>query len=124
MTFYYRTEYNLGRRGQVSRCYTGAQAFVAIFFDLIFGLGFEFVSALIRLASLFVVTAIKLTMVLFTHAWKLLVAAMTVIIYFLTLPLALLHEGADWLRSRGATARREARERHPLKREWRFAREL
>jgi hypothetical protein len=43
MTFQYKTEYCLGRRGRVCRTYGGIQALVAIAFDLALGLTFGLV---------------------------------------------------------------------------------
>jgi hypothetical protein len=107
MALHYQTEYRLGNRGRICRSYTGFQAFVAIVFDLVFGLLFEFVSTAISLAARLVVLAVQLMVQLLTIHWKILVAAMTFLVYVVTLPFALLHEAVDRLRSGSPAGRTE-----------------
>jgi hypothetical protein len=99
MALYYQTEYRLGRRGRICRSYTGFQAFVAICFDLIFGLLFELVSAAVSLTVRLAILVAQLVVEMLKINWKLLVAGMTLIVYIITLPFALLHEAVDRLRS-------------------------
>jgi hypothetical protein len=101
MALHYQTEYRLGTRGRICRSYTGFQAFVAICLDLIFGLFFEFLATMIALTARLVVWALRLFVRVLKVNWKILVAAMTLIVYILTLPFALLHAAVDRLRSRG-----------------------
>jgi hypothetical protein len=105
MALHYQTEYRLGNRGRVCRSYTGFQALVAIFFDLIFGLLFEVVSMAIGVAVRIVALTAQLAVEAFRGIWKLLVSAMTVIVYLVTLPFAILHDAVDRLRSTGQPER-------------------
>ena len=107
MALYYQTEYRLGNRGRICRSYTGFPAFVAIVFDLIFGLLFELISTAISLAVRLVVLVVQLLVKLLTIYWKVLVAAMTFLVYVVTLPFAWLHEAVDRLRSGSPAARTE-----------------
>jgi hypothetical protein len=127
MAIYYQTEYRLGNRGRICRSYTGFQAFLAIFFDLIFGLFFEVVSAAISLAFRLVLLAVHLMIRLIQVNWKILVAAMTLIVYIVTLPFALLHEAVDRLRSPREPEPTDApspRPASPLKTSWALSREV
>src|SRR5205823_13266670 len=101
MALHYQTEYRLGSRGRICRSYTGFQAFVAIFCDLIFGLLFELVSAAISLAVRLAILIVQLLVQMLKINWKLLLAGMTLIVYVVTLPFALLHEAVDRFRSGG-----------------------
>jgi hypothetical protein len=103
MALHYQTEYRLGRRGRISRSYTGFQAFVAICLDLVFGLLFEFVATAFALAARLMLLTVRLIVRLLRVNWKILVAAMTLLVYILTLPFALLHRAVVQLRSRGET---------------------
>jgi hypothetical protein len=105
MALHYQTEYRLGNRGRVCRSYTGFQALVAIFFDLVFGLLFEVVSMVIGVAVRILALAAQLAVEAFKASWRLLVSAMTVIVYIVTLPFALLHDAVDRLRSTGQAER-------------------
>ena len=95
MALHYQTEYRLGSRGRICRSYTGFQAFVAICLDLVFGLLFEFVATVLALAARLVVVTLRLFVRVLKVNWKILVAAMTLIVYILTLPFALLHRAVD-----------------------------
>ena len=59
MALHYQTECRLGTR-RINRSYSGFQAFVAIFFDLVFGLTFELISAVLGLAVRLVSLTLKL----------------------------------------------------------------
>ncbi len=61
MALHYYTEYRLGNRGRICRSYTGFQAFLAIGFDLVFGLLFELVCSGIGLAVWTVTWTVRLT---------------------------------------------------------------
>jgi hypothetical protein len=98
MALHYQTEYRLGDRGRVCRSYTGFQAFVAIGLDLFFGLFFELVSSMVGLAMRIAVLAVRLAVRVLRIHWRILVAAMTFIVYMVTLPFAWIHLGADRLR--------------------------
>jgi hypothetical protein len=99
MALHYQTEYRLGNRGRVCRSYTGFQAFVAIGLDLLFGLFFELVSSALGLTMrLAISTAHCVFRVLRIH-WRILAAAMTFVVYMVTLPFAWVHLGVDRLRS-------------------------
>jgi hypothetical protein len=126
MALHYQTEYRLGNRGRICRSYTGFQAFVAILFDLIFGLLFEFVSAVVSLAARLVVLVVEVLVKLLAIHWKVLVAAMTFLVYIVTLPFALLHEAVDRLRS-GSPADRTEPQPNPAslrKPSWALSREV
>jgi hypothetical protein len=100
MSLHYQTEYRLGSRGRICRSYTGFQAFVAICFDLVFGLLFELFTTAISLAIRVVILAVQLVVQMLRINWKILVAAMTLLVSVLTLPFAMIHEAANRLRSR------------------------
>jgi len=119
MALHYQTEYRLGNRGRICRSYTGFQALIAIAFDLVFGLAFE-------LVMLVVVLAARLVVRILTVNWKLMVAAMTLLVYLVTLPFALLHEAVNRFRSRGGSGSDDA-EPYPvsnLKPSWALSREV
>ena len=78
MALYYQTEYRLGGRGRISRSYTGFPAFLAIFFDLVFGLVFELVVGVIGLALRIVSLAFQVAVLVMTKSWSTLVAVMAV----------------------------------------------
>jgi len=101
MALHYQTEYRLGNRGRICRSYTGFPAFVAIIFDLVFGLLFELLTMTISLVVRLAILVVELVVHMLKINWKLLVAAMTLIVYVITLPFALLHEAVDRFRSRG-----------------------
>src|SRR5689334_11363060 len=126
MALHYQTEYRLGTRGRICRSYTGFQAFVAIVFDLIFGLLSELISTAISLAVRLVVLVVQVMVKLLTIYWKVLVAAMTFLVYVVTLPFALLPEAVDRLRS-GSPADRTEPQPDPTalrKPSWALSREV
>jgi hypothetical protein len=101
MALYYQTEYRLGNRGRICRSYTGFQALIAIFFDLVFGLAFELITLVVALAARLLLLAARFLIQFLKVNWKILVAGMTLLVYLLTLPFALLHEAVNRLRSQG-----------------------
>jgi uncharacterized membrane protein len=126
MALHYQTEYRMGSRGRICRSYTGFQALVAIFLDLIFGLFFEFVAMVLALAIRLVVVTLRLLVRVLKVNWKILVAAMTLLVYVLTLPFALLHRAVVQYRTRG---RADPAESQPsampsLKPSWALSREV
>ncbi len=101
MALHYHTEYRLGNRGRICRSYTGFQALLAIGLDLVFGLLFELVLLLLELAVRIGVQAARLLIRFLRITWEILVAAMTVLVYLVTLPFVRIHEAIDRLRSPG-----------------------
>jgi hypothetical protein len=100
MALHYQTEYRLGNRGRICRSYTGFQAFVAIAFDLVVGLLFELVFAVTGLAMRVAVRMVHLAVRMLQLYWRILVAAMTFVIYVVTLPFVWIHQAVHRLRSR------------------------
>ena len=100
MALHYQTEYRLGNRGRICRSYTGFQAFVAIGLDLVFGLFFELVCSIFGLAIQFAGLAVHLAVRLFRIYWRIMVAAMTFVVYAVTLPFAWIHQAVSRFRSR------------------------
>jgi hypothetical protein len=105
MALHYQTEYRLGNRGRICRSYTGFQAFVAIAFDLVFGLFFELVFAAVGLAIKVAVLTLHLAVRMIQLYWRLLVAAMTLVVYVVTLPFVWIHQAVDRFRSGGRDGR-------------------
>ncbi len=103
MALTYHTEYRLGDRGVIRRSYTGFQAFVAIGLDLVFGLAFEVICMSAALALGVVAWSARLVARLLRLYWRFLIAAMTALVWGVTLPFVLLHRGAERLRSHGPT---------------------
>jgi hypothetical protein len=99
MALHYQTEYRLGDRGRICRSYTGFQAFVAIAFDLVFGLLFELVGSVFGLAFLVLLWTARLVIRLLRIYWRVLVATMTAIVYVVTLPFVWVHQAVGRLRS-------------------------
>ena len=91
MALYYQTEYRLGRRGRISRSYTGFQAFCAILFDLVFGLVFELVTIVISLALRVVFRVLQVAVVVLGKSWSVLVAIMAAALFLFTLAFVVLH---------------------------------
>ncbi len=126
MALHYQTEYRLGNRGRICRSYTGFQALLAIVFDLVFGLAFELVTMVFSLAVRLVILTAHLVVHVLTVNWKILVAAMTWLVYLLTLPFAVLHNAVHRLRS-GDEIDRNDRDAYPassLKPSWALSREV
>ncbi len=97
MVFYScQTEYRLGPRfGRINRTYTGLHAFLAIAIELFLASVFGVVSLVVGLALRAVVIALHLGLMVLTANWHLLVAVMSMLVYCLTLPFALLHHAVN-----------------------------
>ncbi len=126
MALYYQTQYRLGRRGRVCRSYTGFQAFVAILFDLVFGLIFEVVASVFALAFRLMFLSLGLAVQLLKITWSVAIAVMTVVVSVLTLPFAILHQLVTGSSSsdsdqRDANSYHQESSRKP---EWAFSREV
>ncbi len=126
MALHYQTEYRLGSRGRICRSYTGFQAFVAICLDLVFGLLFEFLATALALSARLAIWTLRLFIRFLKVNWKILVAAMTLIVYILTLPFALLHRAVERVRSRSEIDPAESRPTATsnLKPAWALSREV
>jgi hypothetical protein len=126
MALHYHTEYRLGNRGRICRSYTGFQAFVAITLDLVFGLLFELVFSLLGLAMRITVLAAQFVVYLLRIHWQILVAAMTLVVYVVTLPFVWVHQAVDRLRPRGRDERtdRWVRPDAVVKPSWALSREV
>lgn len=124
MALSYRTEYQIGNRGRISRSYTGVAAFGAIFFDLVFGLLFELVACVIGLALRLVVLALRLALLVLTRSWSTLVTVAAAVLSLVTLPFVMLHHAVNRLRSRIESGRRECRPASLAKPDWALAREV
>jgi hypothetical protein len=126
MALHYQTEYRLGNRGRICRSYTGFQAFLAIGFDLVFGLLFELVMMAFNLGVRVAIMLVQLAVEMIKINWRLLVAAMTLLVYLLTLPFAMIHEAVNHFRSRGESesASFPPHPAHTGKPDWAFAREV
>jgi hypothetical protein len=98
MALHYQTEYRLGRRGRVCRSYTGFRAFLAIFLDLTLGMVFELLVGIIGFALRLVALALQLVVQILRVHWKIMIVAMTMVVYILTTPFALLHQVAHRVR--------------------------
>jgi hypothetical protein len=92
MALHYQTEVRVGTR-RINRSYSGYQAFVAILFDLVFGLLFELVATLMTLTFRLVTFSVRLAAQLLKCSWRVLVAAMAALVFTLTLPFVILHRG-------------------------------
>jgi hypothetical protein len=126
MALHYQTEYRLGNRGRVCRSYTGFQAFVAIGLDLVFGLFFELVFVMIGLGIRFAGLAVQLAVRLLRINWRIMVAAMTFVVYAVTLPFVWIHQAVDRFRTRDGVERPDswARPDATAKPSWAFSREV
>jgi hypothetical protein len=102
MALHYQTEYRLGRRyGRVCRSYTGFRAFLAIVLDLTFGMVFELLAGAIALALRLAALALQLVVHVLKVNWKILIVAMTMVVYVVTAPFALLHRVVERVRWEG-----------------------
>jgi hypothetical protein len=126
MALHYQTEYRLGDRGRICRSYTGFQAFVAIAFDLVFGLLFELVGSVLALVFLVLLWTARLVIRLLRIYWRFLVATMTAIVYVVTLPFVWVHQAVGRLRSGDREPRRASwRHRDAMaKPTWAWSREV
>jgi hypothetical protein len=125
MALYYQTQYRLGRRGgRVCRSYSGFQAFVAILFDLVFGLIFELVSSVIAMAFRLFVLALQLAAQVLKISLSIVVVVLTTVLYILTLPFALLHQTVVGFKPPVRADRDDLYSGAPLKPEWALSREV
>ncbi len=120
MSLSYRTEYQVGQGRRVCRTYTGAQAFAAILFDLVFGL----VVSVLGLAFRLVVLALLLAGQVLKIAGKTAVAVLSIAVSILTLPFALLHQGVRRIQLQRGTGVNDPRRAGVVKPEWAFSREV
>jgi hypothetical protein len=123
MALHYQTEYRMGTR-RIHRSYSGYQAFVAIVFDLIFGLLFELVASALSLAFRLVAFSIRLAISILKSSWRVLVAAMAALIFTLTLPFVILHRAIGRLAPASGFWSRERFARPTGKPDWAFSREV
>ncbi len=125
MALYYQTQYRLGRRGgRVCRSYSGFQAFMAILFDLVFGLVFELVSSVIALAFRLVILAFQLVVQILRITGSIVVAVLTTVLYILTLPFAVLHQTVVRVKPPGSAEHDDPCHGVALKPEWALSREV
>jgi hypothetical protein len=125
MLLYYQTEFRVGQRGRrISRRYTGVQALAAIFLDLSFKLLLELCVTLVGLAAWLCTLAFKFALLVATKTWRTSVAVMTVVVYLLTLPFALLHQALDQVLVRNQQGAPERSTSAHLKPEWALGREV
>jgi len=123
MALHYQTECRVGTR-RINRSYNGFQAFVAIVFDLVFGLTFELVSAVIRLGVWLVSLVLELGVQGLTRGGKALLTAISMAVYVLTYPFMLLHEAVirfGWAHRGSRRYDQPATDRKP---DWAFSREV
>src|SRR5271165_4318316 len=106
MALHYQTECRIGTR-RIHRSYNGYQAFVAILFDLIFGMVFELIATFLGLAFRLLAFSFRLAVQVLSHSWKIAVAAMTALVFAVTLPFALVHRAIAGLSPSGRFWRRE-----------------
>jgi hypothetical protein len=123
MALHYQTEYRMGNR-RVHRSYSGYQAFVAILFDLIFGLFFEMVATLLSMAFKLCRFALGVAVQIVKRFWKVGVAAMTIVVFTVTLPFAVLHRAIAGLSPAGHFWRRDCFSRPAPKPDWAMSREV
>jgi hypothetical protein len=103
MSLYYHTEYRLGKRGRISRSYTGFQALAAIVFDLAFGLVFELVCLSLALATALVVWSFFVSCRMLVLALGLLSIILTTAVKLITLPFVWLHRAVTRFDSPAST---------------------
>jgi hypothetical protein len=126
MALHYQSEYRLGNRGRVCRSYTGSQAFLAIGFDLIFGLLFELICAGVALAVGIAAWTALLAVRLLRLYWRVLVALMTAGVYVATLPFVWIHRavGGLWTRAGEGHSDSWPGPDAGIKPDWAFGREV
>jgi hypothetical protein len=125
MRLYYQTEFRVGERGRrISRRYTGAQALAAMIVDLGFKLLLELVVSLVGLAGWLITLALKFAFLVASKTWRTAVALMTVVVYLVTLPFALVHQAVDRVLVRNKPGRSDSSVNPYLKPEWALGREV
>ncbi len=123
MALHYQTECRVGTR-RINRSYNGFQAFVAIVFDLVFGLVFELVSAVFRLAVWLVSVVLELGVEGLTRGGKALLTAISMAVYVLTYPFMLLHEAVVRFGWAHRYSRQDDQPASARKPDWAVGREL
>ena len=123
MALHYQTECRLGTR-RINRSYSGYQAFVAILFDLIFGLLFELVATAFSLAFRLISLSVRLAVQVLKSSWRVLVAAMAALVFTLTLPFVILHRAIAQLAPAGRSWPRERSRDRPRNPTGRMGREV
>ena len=123
MALHYQTECRMGAR-RINRSYSGYQAFVAILFDLFFGLLFELVATALSLTFRLLAFAIRLAFHVLKSSWKVLVAAMAALIFTMTLPFVILHRAIARLAPANRFWQREQFAGSTRKPDWAFSREV
>jgi hypothetical protein len=123
MALHYQTECRVGTR-RINRSYSGYQAFVAIVFDLIFGLLFELVATVLGLTFRLVGFTILLAVQILKRSGKVLMAATTALVFTLTLPFAIIHRAIAGLAPSGRGWRRDGFAGSVRKPEWAGSREV
>jgi len=100
MGLHYEAEYRIGRRGgRVCRSYAGFRAFLAILFDLIFGLFFDVFDAVFALVMRSPFLSIQCSVAVLKFSWRLMVFMMTTLVQILALPHKLIQDrskSANW----------------------------
>ncbi len=119
MSLHYQTECRIGAR-RINRSYSGYQAFVAITFDLFFGLLFELIASTLALTFRLVGFSLQLAVQILKRSGKILVAATTALVFTLTLPFAILHRAIAGMAPRGQGWRRDGY----AKPDWAMGREV
>jgi len=125
MGLYYQAEYRIGRRGgRVSREYAGFRAFLAILFDLVFGLLFDVLAAVFTLVTRSLILSVRLTVELLTFTWKMLIFVMTALVHVLALPHRVMHGRFDSPRGRRWPDPISTPRGRVMKPEWALGREV
>jgi hypothetical protein len=123
MALHYQTECRMGTR-RINRSYSGYQAFIAILFDLVFGLTFELVATAFSLAFRLVVFVVRLVFRLLRSSWRVAVAAMAALVFTLTLPFVFLHRAIAGLAPANRFWPRERFAQAAQKPNWAYSREV
>jgi hypothetical protein len=123
MALHYQTECRMGTR-RINRSYSGYQAFVAIVFDLMFGLLFELVATLFTLTIRLATFSIRLAAHLLRTSWRVMVAGMAALVFTLTLPFVLLHRAIAQFAPSFRSSPRDAFARSTQKPDWAMGREV
>ncbi len=123
MSLHYQTECRMGTR-RINRSYSGYQAFVAILFDLVFGLMFEFVATFLSLTFRLLIFLARLVIQVLKSSWRVAVTAMAALVFTLTLPFVFLHRAIGRLAPASRFWPREGFTQSAQKPDWAFSREV
>jgi hypothetical protein len=123
MSLHYQTECRMGTR-RINRSYSGYQAFVAILFDLVFGLIFEFVATFFSLTFRLLFFSARLVIQVLRSSWRVAVAAMAALVFTLTLPFVFLHRAIGRFAPASRFWPREGFAQSAQKPDWAFSREV